>query len=124
VEWIEHHPGLAAWLQAAGSVIAITAAFAVAYLQRHFDLADREQDRRIRAQGLALLILPELLALRGALERYVEREPAGPTSAPPETILRLADQMFVARKGWRRCASGARHFERRSRPSKSASYRE
>ena len=52
--WIEAHPGLAAWVQAVFSVIAILAAIGIAVWQRRADrqariLADAENDRRIRS---------------------------------------------------------------------------
>lgn len=52
--WIEAHPGLAAWVQAVFSVIAILAAIGIAVWQRHVDreatrIAQLETDNRIRS---------------------------------------------------------------------------
>lgn len=43
--WIEHHPGFAAWLQAIGSLLAITVAIIVPYWQTH---KQRESDQSAR----------------------------------------------------------------------------
>jgi hypothetical protein len=44
--WIEHHPGLASWVQAAGALISIWAAWSIARSQsKKIEKADRQRDR-------------------------------------------------------------------------------
>jgi hypothetical protein len=92
---------LAAWVQAIGSILAIIAAFLIAYFEarrahaREEARATREEaDRLNRAQGLALMLQPELAAFEGTLERLGFSERA----APPKTILDHADQLYVLGK--------------------------
>jgi hypothetical protein len=80
ISWIEDHQGLAAWLQATGSIIAIWAAYAVGSRQARTQIAIFEQDRqerraqeeqrgRIHARAIAVAIYPEILELKPRLQR-------------------------------------------------------
>jgi hypothetical protein len=37
LHWIEAHPGLAAWVQAVGAILAIVFAFLIVYLQQRLE---------------------------------------------------------------------------------------
>jgi hypothetical protein len=103
LQWIEAHQGLAAWVQAIGAIIAIIAAFLIASFEgrraraREAARTGREEaDRLRRAQGLALMLHPELAAFEGTLNRATwSDERAG----PPKTILDHADQLHILGKG-------------------------
>lgn len=103
LEWIEAHRGLAAWVQAIGAILAIIAAFLIVYFEGRRAHARQERrrardeaDRLTRAQGLALMLQPELAAFEGTLERLGLTERA----APPKTILDHADQLhFLGKAG-------------------------
>jgi len=53
--WIEHHPGLASWLQAAGSILAILAAIRIASSQRREQIRNDSQRREIQRQTINVL---------------------------------------------------------------------
>jgi hypothetical protein len=53
--WIEHHPGSAAWVQALGATLAVATAVPVPALQARHARQPRDDDRRLRASGLARL---------------------------------------------------------------------
>jgi hypothetical protein len=101
--WIEGmtSEAIAAWVQAIGSILAIIAAFLIAHFEgrrareREEARAAREDAERLtRAQGLALMLQPELAAFEGILERLGLSDRA----APPRTILDHADQLHVLGK--------------------------
>jgi hypothetical protein len=96
LEWIEHHPGLAAWVQAIGAILAIGAGFLVVWLQQWLQRKADDIEKRHRAVGLAILLHPEVAEFRGAMERMAH---AGVLeSAPiqvPASIVKYADQLYV-----------------------------
>ncbi|WP_460139705.1 hypothetical protein [Pseudomonas sp. S2_E01] len=47
--WIEHHPGLASWVQALGSIAAIWGAFQISNMQVKKQSLHKEKDTRIQA---------------------------------------------------------------------------
>lgn len=69
--WIEHHPGLAGWLQAAGAIIAIGVAIWIPARQRTNSRRDAELERSLKARGLLILIAPGLLEMRAEIDRAV-----------------------------------------------------
>jgi hypothetical protein len=97
--WIEAHQALAAWVQAIGSIAAIIAAVLIvlfegrrAHAREEARRAREEADRLTRAQGLALMLQPELAAFEGTLERLAWSDEK---AAPPKTILDHADQLHI-----------------------------
>jgi hypothetical protein len=50
--WIEAHPGMASWVQAAGAIIAIAIAIGVPWLQRRHELRDAKLDDEVALKEL------------------------------------------------------------------------
>ncbi|SRR5260221_14424523 len=63
--WIECHPGTAAWAQAVGAITIIWATVRIAGAERR----DRQRKERLEREGIALVLLNEMIAFRGVLER-------------------------------------------------------
>ncbi|MBV9882154.1 MAG: hypothetical protein JO276_04020 [Sphingomonadaceae bacterium] len=72
---MDAHPGLAAWVQAVGTILAVASGFAVIFLQNHLARREREADRdRFEkwAANLSLLVIQsigELLRIMVDVER-------------------------------------------------------
>jgi hypothetical protein len=96
LQWIEGHPGFAAWVQAIG-ISAIIAVLLVAHFQQRAAARAAYRDRLRKARGLALMLQPELIAFEGTLERLSLRPPSSSkeSAKPPQTILDLADQLHL-----------------------------
>jgi hypothetical protein len=96
LQWIERHPGLAAWVQAIG-IGAIIAVLLVAHFQQRTAARAAYRDRLRKARGLALMLQPELIAFEGTLERLSLLPPSShkESAKPPQTILDLADQLHL-----------------------------
>jgi hypothetical protein len=94
LEWIEHHPGLAAWVQAIGAIIAIIAAFVIANLQHALEKRDRQAERKERAKGLAFLLHAELLIFAAELERYAMYSYRLDPIEVPTVVVAHADQLY------------------------------
>jgi hypothetical protein len=63
--WIESHPGTAGWVQAVGAITIILATVHIAGADRR----DRQRKERLEREGTAVVLLTELIAFRGILER-------------------------------------------------------
>lgn len=80
--WIEHHPGLASWIQAVGSIGAIIGAFTVSSLQ----LRGQERQRRLDAQKKAeafYAVIENAVKNSISVAEMVEKQ-------PPELVFRMA----------------------------------
>jgi hypothetical protein len=96
LQWIETHPGLAAWVQAIGAILAIVVAFLVVFLQQRLERDSAARERHARAIGLAILLHTDLVTLQGAIERtarggVLESE----VLAVPASIVQYVDQFSV-----------------------------
>ena len=122
--WIESHPGLAAWVQALGSVGAILVAIWIGHLahgravQMFEETRRREKDdRRRKAHSLAVALYPELLELKPVLQRVIianapMREP--PLGIPP-VLTESVDRLYLlgdAGDAIQQCLATARQLER------------
>jgi len=76
--WIESNSGLASWLQAFGSLVAIGITL---YLWRH-DVADRNKQSKSAALGLAVSVADELYQLKYSIEWLIEKFPEVPNMIP------------------------------------------
>jgi len=63
--WIEAHPGTAGWVQAIGAITIILPTVHIAGADRR----DWQRKVRLEREGIALVLLTELIAFRGVLER-------------------------------------------------------
>jgi hypothetical protein len=96
LQWIETHPGLAAWVQAIGAILAIFVALLVVFLQQRLERNSAARERRERAIGLGILLHTDLVALQGAIERtardgVLESE----VLKVPASIVQYADQFYL-----------------------------
>jgi hypothetical protein len=70
--WFEAHPGSAVWMQAIVAGVAIIAVYFVATIPVRAEAKAREAERRLHAWGLALLLIPEIIVLKGEIETCIE----------------------------------------------------
>jgi adenine-specific DNA methylase len=70
--WFEAHPGSAGWMQAIVAGVAIIAVYLAATIPVRAEARFRAADRRLRAEGMALLLLPEIIVLKGEIETHIE----------------------------------------------------
>lgn len=78
--WFDQHEGLAAWVQAIGTLIALIIAIGVPAWQTHTARQDAKRERLSRARSISILIGPELIACRDQVE-YATQVLFGP--GPP-----------------------------------------
>lgn len=99
--WTETHAGLAAWVQSGGTLFALGIAIGVPWFLHSREIQERKTDRALQAQGIALLIRPSLVVLKGKLDRELRmvREGAAPHEfravKVPETITGQIDQLWM-----------------------------
>jgi hypothetical protein len=97
--WIEGHPGLAAYLQGIFSVLAIIAAWVLAKRQMRAQQASEREERLLEAQGIALMIKPDLWLIRDdARVGAVSSSPAIAFVTLPETLRVSLSRMWVLEK--------------------------
>src|SRR4051812_14450116 len=92
LQWLEAHPGTAIWLQAIGSIAAIIFVYLLGLTQGRRAISHEQTDRIRRAQGLALLLIPVLIAFKPKLEVAIVRESKLP---PPDEVMHLLDQLYI-----------------------------
>jgi hypothetical protein len=88
--------GIAAWVQAFVSAAAIVAVYVAATIPVRAERVRRESELRLRSQGLALLLIPELVALKGELETALQNGPI--YKAPielPTSLNDKADELYI-----------------------------
>lgn len=82
LEWIEHHAGLAAWVQAVGSIAAIIAVFAVVVFQKRVEQTARIAVDRERGRRIAMLITLDVVRFGNSLRlALIVRDFKGAASA-------------------------------------------
>jgi hypothetical protein len=90
--WIEAHPGSAAWVQALGAlaIIYVTARIASA------DHRERQRKERLQKEAMAVLLHAEMLAFRGTLERTIDGANIREAIIQAPTILyRLVENLYL-----------------------------
>jgi hypothetical protein len=70
--WFEAHPGTAGWMQAIAATIAILAVYLAATIPVKAEARYRGRERKLRADGMALLLLPDILVLKGEIETTID----------------------------------------------------
>ena len=92
LHWLEAHPGTASWLEAVGSIAAIVFVYLFALFQGRRANSHQNTDRIRRAQGLALLLIPVLIAFKPKVEAAILHESKLP---PPDEVMHLLDQLYT-----------------------------
>jgi hypothetical protein len=96
LRWLEAHPGTAGWAQAIVASLAILAVYFAATIPVKAEARYRAQEKKLRADGMALLLLPEILVLKGEIETLID---SGDIYEPPVTIppslLSRADELYL-----------------------------
>jgi len=97
IEWIEAHPGLAAWVQGLGTLLAVMVAILVPYRLSKSERDRRSVDRKLEAQGLAVLVHAPLLVLEGQIERDIQSALSinGLIVRPPDIIVDNIQRLWV-----------------------------
>jgi hypothetical protein len=98
LEWIEHHPGTAAWVGAVGTIVAILAAIALSRLDRR----ERLREKRLRRTALAVSLHAEVLNFSQVLEGMLEDDKAmvqRPIQAPTILFARHDDLYLLGEAG-------------------------
>jgi hypothetical protein len=94
--WFEAHPGTAGWMQAIVASVAIVAVYYAATIPVRAEARYREQEKKLRADGMALLLLPDILVLKGEIETMID---SGDIHDPPVTVSSTlegrADQLYL-----------------------------
>jgi hypothetical protein len=96
--WIEAHPGTAGWVQAVGAITIIIATWHIAGRDRR----ERMRSERLQAEGMALVLVTEMLAFRGTLERLIDAKILENCVVQAPTILyRFLDRLYMlGPAGW------------------------
>jgi hypothetical protein len=98
LEWIEHHPGTAAWVGAVGTIVAILAAIVLSRSDRR----ERLREKRLRGTALAVSLHAEVLNFSQVLEEMLEDDNAmvqHPIQTPTILIARHDDLYLLGEAG-------------------------
>ena len=71
MDWLEQHFALAGWVSAIGGIAAVAAAFLVANLQTHAERQAAEEERQLRAEALAVLLVTDTVEFVGYLREVI-----------------------------------------------------
>jgi hypothetical protein len=94
--WFELHPGSAGWMQAIVATIAIIAVYYAATIPVKAEARYRAQERKMRAYGMALLLFPDIIVLKGEIEMMVESGDISQSPVTvPQTLLSRADELYL-----------------------------
>jgi hypothetical protein len=89
-------PGFAAWAQAVVASVAMLVVYISATMPMRTEAAERATERRVRAEGLALLLFSDVLVLKGEIEDYIQNCTIYdvPVEAPA-TLVSKTDQLYL-----------------------------
>jgi hypothetical protein len=88
--------GVAAWAQAGIAGLAIVVVYLAATIPMRAEAADRARERRLRAEGLKLLLISDILVLKGEIETCVHRGNIyDPPVQPSATLMSKTDQLYL-----------------------------
>jgi hypothetical protein len=88
--------GVAAWAQAGIAGLAIVVVYLAATIPIRAEAADRATERRLRADGLKLLIISDILVLKGEIETCIHRGNIyEPPIEPSATLMSKTDQLYL-----------------------------
>jgi hypothetical protein len=101
--WFEAHPGTAGWMQAVVAGLAIVIVYIAATIPVRAEAARLERERRLRADGLALLLIPEIIVLKGEIETCIEHGRIyDPPLTVPLTLASKTDDLYLLGEAGRR----------------------
>jgi len=93
---LNNSAGLAAWAQAIIAGGAIIAVFFAATIPVRAEAVFREKERRLRAKGMALLLIPEILVLKGEIETCIEHGSIyDPPVVLPSSLANKTDELYI-----------------------------
>jgi hypothetical protein len=96
IDWKLDATSLAAWVQAIVSALAILAVYYAATIPVRAEREARARENSIRARGLALLLIPELIALLGELQSTrAHGSIFDPPVLPSRLLVERADQYYL-----------------------------
>jgi len=96
IDWKLDATSLAAWVQAIVSALAIVAVYYAATIPVRAEREAKAHENLIRAAGLALLLIPDLVALLGAVQAARAKGSIfDPPVAPSRLLLERADQLYL-----------------------------
>ena len=88
--------GIAAWAQVLFAAIAIVAVYIAATIPVRAEKARREDELRLRRQGLALLLISEVLSLKGEVETAIKSGNLYKTPIQtPESLRDRLDELYI-----------------------------
>jgi hypothetical protein len=94
--WFEVHPGSAGWMQAIIAGIAIVAVYFAATIPVRAEAKAREAEKRLRAWGLALLLTPEIIVLKGEIETCIDSGTIyGAPVQVPASLIDKTNQLYL-----------------------------
>jgi hypothetical protein len=101
LNWLEMHPGTAGWAQAIVAALAIIAVYYAATIPVKAEARGRARERKLRADGMALLLHSDIIVLKGEIEAKIESgniyQP--PVPVPPSLLSRADDLYLLAEAG-------------------------
>lgn len=94
--WLDAHSGTAGWLQAIAATLAIIAVYYSATIPVKAEARHQAQERKLRADAMALLLHPDILVLKGEIESAID---SGSILQKPVTVpsnlLTRADNLYL-----------------------------
>jgi hypothetical protein len=101
--WCEAHQGTAMWTQAVVAGVAIIAVYVAATIPVRAEARRQKAERKLRADGLALLLYPEIIALKGEMEKAIESGDIYDTPiVVPATLVVKTGDLYVLEETGRR----------------------
>ena len=99
LNWFEIHPGLAAWVQTFGTMVALIIAIAVPWSIHRSERRKNKVDKLHQGQAIAMLIGHHLRALDGEIERAIasadKGDFAGMSIKVPQSIEAEVNQLWL-----------------------------
>lgn len=86
---------LAAWTQAIGSIVGIAVAIYVPWKIHRREIAEKAQERRLEAQGMAILLIPEITELLNVIASETTTTTLIPPKPLPPVLARFLDRMYI-----------------------------
>jgi hypothetical protein len=93
---LNNSSALAAWVQAFVAGLAMVVVYLAATIPARRQEVERATERRLRAQGLALLLLPDILVLKGEIEDCIQNKTIYDIPVVvSDTLMDKTDQLYL-----------------------------